>query len=228
MLAAFRRELANYMVRFDPDRFLRLYRKARADEALIDAGDRDERQAQVTILTKRYPFYSDFDIVGTRDHVLYADALGMLPLEDIEDHYLNLVKFHALQRALDPDWHFRGSATSDKDLEHLQDYVRKIRDTRFRQRLVAAIGEFFANRQRDRMSDPEGASAYETDVIAVYYVPHIAENRYGFHFKDTNEFGLYGSFYDDSRDKTYQSFYRSDRKFAAEIYLDYLHIDQPI
>jgi hypothetical protein len=43
-----------------------------------------------------------------------------------------------------------------------------------------------------------------------------------------DEFGLYGSFYDDSRDKTYQSFYRSDRKFEAEIYLDHLRIDEQL
>jgi hypothetical protein len=48
-------------------------------------------------------------------------------------------------------------------------------------------------------------------VIAVSYVHHFAENRYGFHFKDTDEFGLYGSFYDDSRDKTYPLVYPQQR-----------------
>ena len=91
MLATFRRELANYMVRLDPDRFLSFYRKARAAEVAIDAADKDEREAHLTIIAKRYPFYTDFDIVGTRDHVLYADALSGHSLEDIEDHYLNLV-----------------------------------------------------------------------------------------------------------------------------------------
>lgn len=228
MLATFRRELANHMVRLDPDRFLRFYRKARAAEAAIETADKDEREAQHTIIAKRYPFYTDFDFVGTRGHVLYSDALSGHSIEDIEEHYLNLVKFHALQRTLDEDWKFRGAATSDKDLEHLEQYVQKIKDTRFHQRLVAAVSEFFAHRQGNRLGDPEGATAYETDVLAVSYVPHIAENRYGFHFKDTNEFGLYGSFYDDSRDKTYQSFYRSDRKFEVEIYLDHLHIDERI
>jgi len=59
-------------------------------------------------------------------------------------------------------------------------------------------------------------------------VPHFAESRYGFHFKDTNEFGLCGSFYDDPRDKTYLNFYRSDPKFQTETYLDYLHIEGSI
>jgi hypothetical protein len=44
----------------------------------------------------------------------------------------------------------------------------------------------------------------------------------------TNEYGLYTSFVDDGRDKTYKSFYRSDRNFEAEIYLDHLGIDEHI
>jgi hypothetical protein len=172
--------------------------------------------------------YTDFDLVGTREHVLYADALRMYPVEDIEEHYLNLVKFHALQRALDPDWQFRGAATTASDLEHLQSYVQKINDTRFRQRLVAAVREFFAHRRGDPLTDPEGAVAYETDALAVYYVRHFAENRYGFHFKETDDFGLYSSFYDDDRDKTYESFYRSDRKLETETYLDHLRINEAL
>ena len=45
MLSTFRRELANYMVRLDPDRFLRLYHEARAAEAAIDSADKAEREA---------------------------------------------------------------------------------------------------------------------------------------------------------------------------------------
>lgn len=46
--------------------------------------------------------------------------------------------------------------------------------------------------------------AYETKVLAVYEVPDFAESKYGFHFKDTGEFGLYAWFYDDKNDKTYE------------------------
>ena len=54
MLATFRRELANYMVRHDPDRYLALYRKARIAETKIEKADAEERQALQTIITKRY------------------------------------------------------------------------------------------------------------------------------------------------------------------------------
>jgi hypothetical protein len=226
-LTTLRRELANYMVRLDPDRFLSLYRDARAADIAIGQADKASREAQLVAITDKYPLYQDFDLVSTREHVLYADALGCYPLEDIEAHYMNMVKFHALQRALNEDWRMRGEATSDKDLEHLEKYVRKIKDTKFRQRLSAAVDEFFSRRTSNRL-DGKDAVAYETDVLAVHYVPHFAENRYGFHFKDTDEFGLYGTFYDDSRDKTYRSFSRTDRKFEAEIYLDHLRVQEHI
>jgi hypothetical protein len=228
MIATFRRELANYLMRNDPDRFLRLYRKAIAAEEAIKKADKDEREAELIIVTKKYPLYQDFDLIGTREHVLYSDALSMYPLEDIEVHYLNLVKFHALQRVLNDHWQFRGQATSEEDLKHLQSYVQKIKDTRFRQRLIRAVGEFFAQRRTDVYGLPEGQVLYETDTIAVFHVPHFMESRYAFQFKDTNEFGLYSSFYDDDRDKNYQSFYRTDRRFQHETHLDHLHIDELI
>jgi hypothetical protein len=228
MLSTFRRELANYMVRLDPDRYLDLYRKAMALETAFGKADNEEREAQLLIITKRYPMYEEFDFIGTRPYVLYSDALSRHSIEEIEEHYLNLVKFQALQRALDPDWKFRAAATTEKEFEHLQGYIRKIKDTKFRQRLQAAVETFYANGKGNRLTDGDGAVAYENAAFTVYYVPHIAENRFGFHFKDTNEFGLFGSFYDSDNDKSYQSFYRSNRRFEAEQHLDHLFIDERI
>lgn len=176
MLSTFRRELANYLVRLDPDRYLRLYCKARSTETAIEKADKDERDAQLLLLTRRYAQYEDFDLVNTRAHVLYADALDMHSLEEIEEHFLNLVKFQALQRTFDEDWQFRGPATTDRDLEHLQDYVRKIKDTRFLQRLKNAVQEFYLHRRNDQQLGP-GEPVYETNVLVVFRLPHYAEIR---------------------------------------------------
>jgi hypothetical protein len=150
------------------------------------------------------------------------------PLEDIEEHFLILVKFHALQRADDKDWEFRGPATSEQDFEHLKKYIKQIKDTRFLQRLQNAVREFYAQRQARNFEFPEGQVVYETEALAVFRVPHIAETRYGFHFKEIDEYGLYSVFYADDRDKPYQSYYRSDRMFEKEAYLDHLRIDESI
>jgi hypothetical protein len=55
-------------------------------------------------------------------------------------------------------------------------------------------------------------------------IMHVPENRYGFHFIDTDEFGLFTTFSADAS-KTYESYYRSDRTFAAAEILDYLRIE---
>jgi hypothetical protein len=228
LLGTFRRELANYLVRLDPDRFLHLCSKAHRAEEKIKSAEKAEKDAEFVLITKRYPHYQDFDLIGTRSHVLYADAFNSFPIEDIEEHFLNLVKFHALQRADNPDWQFRGEAVSGKDVEHLQGYVGKIKDTRFLQRLKAAATDFYGHRRPSDFASADHQVVYETQRLAVYRLPHIAEVRHGFHFKDTNEFGMYSVFYADGRDKPYETYHRSDRMFEAETYLDHLRIDEVI
>ncbi len=232
-LATLRRELANYMVRLDPDRYLDLYREARAADTAIQNASKQSQEAQFADLTAMYPSYEDFDFIGVRAHVLYADALSTRSIEEIEAHFLNMVKFESLQNALDRHWNrFRYiHATSDGDLKHLEQYVIRIKDTKFKQRLEAAIREFFcytSAKSLSRLDVNAKGWIYETDVFAACYVSHYAENRYGFYFKDTNEFGLYGIFFADGRDEPYRSFLRSDAKFEAEKCLDALCIDEPI
>jgi hypothetical protein len=68
---------------------------------------------------------------------------------------------------------------------------------------------------------------YETATFSVRQVPHFAEIRYGVHFNNTDESGLYTVFYGD-RDDPYIGFYRSDAGFTKEINLDDIPIDEPV
>ncbi|WP_262298999.1 hypothetical protein [Microvirga sesbaniae] len=223
-LAALRRELANVLIREDPDRFLRVAERARQTDLDIQKADNANRQARRKVLTDRIPYYTDFDIVGTHDHVLYADALSWRSFEDIEQHYLAIVEFHALQHAMEEHWKDL-PATSERALEHLREYVRKIKDTRFKRRIIEAEKEYFAYRQGlDEGSGTtiltRGRERYETRQLAVLPVPHVAESRLGIHFKDTDEYGIFSVFYGD--DKTFYSQYRSNATFEKETYLDTL------
>jgi hypothetical protein len=222
-LSVLRRELANWMFRRDPDRYRRAYKEAHEASAAIGAANRAEQRRQLAKLAEQYPFYTDFDLVGTRDYVLYADALGRNSYEDIERHYTDIIRFQALQAALDENWP-RTSATSDKELAHLDGYVRQFRDTLFKGRLEAAVREFYAYRH----AKGDGLCNYETAVLAVRHVAHFAETRYGVHFKDTDEFGLYGVFFADGRDKPFTGFYRSNAGFAEETMLDDMPINDPV
>lgn len=122
-------------------------------------------------------------------------------------------------------------ATSDKDLEHIERYVIKIKDTKFKQRLDTAIREFNCYTSAKGISRLDCKAkahewVYQTDYFSARFVYDIAENRYGIYFKDTNEYGLFCSFYDG--EKFFNSFLRSDATFEAQKALDDLRLDEPI
>jgi hypothetical protein len=229
LLNVLRRELANWMIRRNPDRYLLVYGKAHTIAAAVSNCTSNERQLRLSLLCIKYPIYQEFDLLSTREHVLYSDAFAGRSYDDVQEHYINIVEFQALLIASgDPFWSGE-AATSDDDLMHLKDYVRKVKDTRFHDRLNRAIIEY-DNHCYNLWSEEgrkSGEALYETDAFRVWQVSHFAETRYGVHFKDTNEFGLYGRFHGD-RDEPYTSFYRSDRRFQEEIILDNLHMDELI
>jgi hypothetical protein len=219
LLFTLRRELANFMVRHDPDRFLRLYKNARAECGKINDADAKTQNSELAKICNEYPYYTDLDLVAVRDHVLYEDGLSWNSVEDIEAHYLVLVRFHALQCATNRDWRMSGDATSEVDLEHLKKYVQRVKDTKFKRRIIAAV-ETYHSRRDLYETEANSRTVFENDVIEVLGVSHFAENRHGIHFKDTDEYGLYGSFYDDDRDKYYYTYFRSDPTFETETGLD--------
>jgi hypothetical protein len=215
-LSVLRRELANWMFKRDPDRYRQVYKAAHEATTAIATVNLAEQRRQLTKLAEQYPFYTDFDLIATRDYILYADALNTNSYDDVERHYTDIICFQALQTAIDENWPGTG-ATSDIELEHLDSYLLRFKDTRFKMRMEEALREFKAY-LRGR-GDSAGLEIYETALLAVRHVAHFAEVRYGVHFKDTNEFGLHGVFFADNRDEPYTSFYRSNARFTEETLL---------
>lgn len=224
VLGGFRRELSNYLIRDDPDRFLELYRKARAIERAIESDSEEVRQARLTVLTNKYPLYLDFDPIGTRDHVLYSDAFSSFSKESLEDRYLDLVQFQSLKLKLDPNWRFRSSPTSENDLEHLEAYVGQIKNARFKDRLkreAATAKKALQSPSTNHFHQNEPLLVFETDTTEIWRVPDLMEYKIGFRFRDTNEYGLVSVYYGESlEDEPYTSYYRSDATFEAEVYVD--------
>jgi hypothetical protein len=169
-LRVLRRELANWMFRHDPDCYLKTYKIAHEATKAISTLDRSHQSVELSKLTDKHKFYTDFDLIATRDYVLYADALGINTYEEVEQHYA-------------------------------------IRDFRVHQ-----------------ASTREPAMIYESPLFTVRPVSHFADVRYGVHFKDTDEYGLYTIFLDDSGEKTYEFVFRSDDTFQKEIVLEPLSI----
>src|SRR3954449_5492550 len=86
-LMTLRRELANHMVRHDPDRYIKLYRRACVVESGIKGMSKNDREKRFVKITEKIPYYADFDLIGVREHVLYADGFSMYSTDDLEDHY---------------------------------------------------------------------------------------------------------------------------------------------
>jgi hypothetical protein len=66
VLSVLRRELANWMLRRDPDRYRGIYKNMHDAVAAIRAANRSDQEAQLATLTKEYPFYHDFDLLRLR------------------------------------------------------------------------------------------------------------------------------------------------------------------
>jgi hypothetical protein len=99
-LGVLRRELANWMFRHDPDRYLQTYKTAHEATKVISKIDNREQLEELAKLTERHKFYKDFDSIATRDYVLYADALSGNTYDEVEHHYIDIIRFQALQIAL--------------------------------------------------------------------------------------------------------------------------------
>ncbi len=223
-LSVLRRELANWMFRRDPDRYLRIYEKLHEEGMVISAVNKSDNEAQLARLTEKYAFYNDFDLLGTRDYVLYADAMSTNLFDEVESRYIDIIRFQGLNVALHQDWanaYPKVNTTSKDELAHLKEYVQQFKDMRFEYKIKDAVGKYHSY-QADIPKKPE----YETDMFSVRRVPHFAEIRYGIQFKDTDEFGLYTVFYSD-REEPYVSVYRSDPSFEKEIVLHAILIDEP-
>lgn len=216
-LTLLRRELANFLIWCDPDRYVRLYELIHAETQPIKELEPPSRQARLATLCEKYPNYQDFDLIGTRDYVLYADTLSD-DLEDIEQRYRDIALFQALMIASTKSWKYFHT-TDVGELEHLKKYARRVHDTKLRSRLEQAVSEHYIwEAGKDASPDAE----FQSQDFSVCHVPHFAENRLGIEDKRTHEFGLHGLFVaDDGR--IYKSYYRTDPAFEREQHLDQLH-----
>lgn len=217
-LNTLRREIANYLVWEDPDRFQQLYNVVQVEVSAYAEMTAKGRAERMKALTSKYPQYSDFDVIGTRVYVLYPDGVSWLGIEGLETAYCDIANFQAILIAAEPHWKYFSVADA-KEAEHLAGYVRQVHDTKLQLDIERAVGEYHrAGTQR--------GDVYETRDYRVQNVEHFAENRLGVHVKASNEFGLYGFFIFDETEpdgspKIHYSYYRSDPSFQSEGGLDY-------
>ncbi|HXQ47912.1 MAG TPA: hypothetical protein VN806_14940, partial [Caulobacteraceae bacterium] len=191
LLQMFRRELANWLVRCDPDRYARVLSEARSAEAQIAEASSDDQRRQLAEITDRFKQYDDFDLAARWDWVTLGDGLSHLGLDEVADHYLTIVRFQALSRSLDPDWRDViwqfPDLTDEQRSERCARYLQRLNDSRLKKRAMETMRYF-------RFYQAGGSAAggmhmeLENEAFSVRPVRHFAETRWGIHFKDTEEF----------------------------------------
>lgn len=209
ILSLLQRELANWMLRQSPDRYVATYKDAQLEAERILAGSTIEQEAKYDEIARRHPFYGDFDLIGTREHVLYDDGLSDLTFDEVASHYKDIVIFNALQKTFNAHW--TGPAVaSHEDLSRIEEYIAHYKDGILEKRIKDAVREHLAFRKVK-----ESPAEYENNFCKVVYIHHFAECRLGVHFKDTDEYGLRGVFVHDNGDVS-ESYYRTDSRYENE------------
>lgn len=214
-LTTLSRELANYMIWHDPDRYHRLYGSLLKEASLLSGLSKENMQKRYDEIAAKYPQYRDFDVISTRPYVLYPDGLSWKTIEDIEQAYRDIIHFQTILIASDEHWRYFICISGEEE-QHLAEYVQKVKDTKLRIDIERAMAEFYA------WNKSGSYEPYESQRYAVQRLSHFAENRYGVFVKSSNQYGIHGFFVaddtlPDGSPKIYYSHYRSDRSFQNEI-----------
>jgi hypothetical protein len=206
-LEVLQRESANIIARDDPEKMIALYRKAKAQEREMLGADKSRVQAELTVLTHKYPVYEDFDKIATKHFVPYSTETPW----GADETYLDISKFLSLTRMLGGR---SRPAFPDDDDKIFQRCMQELKDRKFRKSLEDAIEKYYVAR---RVAEESGSVMhnYEDGYIGIFRLPSYADVRYGIHLKQTDEHGVYSFFvHDDGKISSHYS--RSDQSFENE------------
>ena len=219
-LFTLRRELANILIWRDPQRYVKLYKELCSEFNSFKSWRLEEINKRLSELSKKYPFYADFDTIGKKEYVLYPDAVSWNSYEELESNYRDLATFVALSLQSNASWqdakyqidfNFTAEHVPDK-LEHLLEYVERIEDTKLIMRIDQAMDAYYTMRDKE-------TGMLDNDFFAVKMIYRSRpDNLYGINIKRTNEFAIYSVFHYDGGG-TSTSHYRSDSTFEEEVYL---------
>jgi hypothetical protein len=93
-LFTLRRELANKLIWQDPQRYLKLFQELSSEFKSFGSWRLEEINKRLAELSEKYPFYDDFDIIESKEYVLYSG--DWLNYEELEARYRDIATFVAL------------------------------------------------------------------------------------------------------------------------------------
>ncbi|EAQ06309.1 hypothetical protein SKA53_04458 [Yoonia vestfoldensis SKA53] len=205
----------------DTDKYKRNFERLYDKWNEIKAKDVKSQRAYSEIITSKYRSFLDFDEIGTKAHVLYADAFSWKSDEELWELYESIRLYDALSCELDDEWRLHGTGIYKNELEHLHTYCKKLSDTKLIAHLYKAREQFDLLRKFNVEENNEGEWRYQTQDYKFKRVADFTESRWGVYVKNMDRYGMWGLFVDEQR--AYTSFYAADKDFN-EGYLDCLHM----
>jgi hypothetical protein len=212
-----RRELANILIWRDPQRYLRLYQELSSELSSLGSWRLEEVKKNLAELCKKYPSYDDFDIIASKEYVLYPDAVSWNSYEKLEAHYRDIATFVALSLIGDTSWNnerwrikldFTHKFVPDGN-EHLSEYIEQIEDTKLIMRIDQAMDAYYT--MRDKETGMLNNDFFEVKTLHRSSPDHC----YSLHIKRTKEFAIFSTFIHDDGHTT-DVYYRSDSTFEKE------------
>jgi hypothetical protein len=200
-----KRELSNLMISLDEKKFEEYFSEVSilSDEIRIST-NWSSASKQLERFAKKFPSIHDWDIIGTKEYIVYSETDISLSFHELATRYREICEVEALNDAIS------GSVVqkSDQEIASLRKYLTLMRDRKFAEKMEYLLEECSLSIQNDVM-------VIEKNDVSIHYVPHFSERRIGFHFKVTNEYGMIGKFSMDDGSLT-TTYYRTDHTFSAE------------
>ena len=214
-LFTLRRELANILIWRDSQRYVKLYQELCSEFKSFKSWRLEEINKRLSELSKEYEFYNDFDIIGSKEYVLYSD--NWHNYEELEARYRDIATFVALSLVANTSWidaryqinfDFTDEFVPNK-FEHLLEYVERIDDTKLIMKIDQAMHAYYTMRDKE-------TGILDNDFYAVKILYRSSPDLcYSLHIKRTKEFAIFSTFIHDDGHST-DIYFRSDSTFEKE------------
>lgn len=210
------RSLSHVMIVRDLDAYCRIKKRTFEKVKEFKKYSQDAKSQTLSLIAEEYPYINDFDKMNVKEFVLPLDSASLLSTEELGKVYEDIHIFLAQNN--DPSVY--PEEVLKKNEEFFEEYIQRLRDAVFKQNVLREINAY---KNAEVASDKKNLN-YNFRNIQILPLNHFAETRYGLHFKNTDEYAIYGIFYDDNS-KAHETVYRSNKSYEAEESLDALVVD---
>lgn len=233
------RELANELIRRNPDRFVELTEQIVMEVEKIERLSKEDVLVRLRGMAQTYWEYVAFDGVGTKNYILYEDGLAGTGDIEIEQHYRDIQIWCALNAVSNEAWRFTGECVStEKRWNEIVEYVSRYKDTLLLYQLKCAKRDYDLHQGTLFELDEENAISkdlenyknenFEVQSLGLNGPNAPMELAWLVKVLATGEYGCWSVFYDDkifvSYFKVRESDIASPDKWRP---LNELHIPEP-